>query len=296
MARVVERRDWRFWLRTLYVLAALGTIPVLGYLSIWGPIGGEQSRLAANFQRYSGARLVFERSQLPPGEYHEVMTPLSPAGREHAARIAWLEVQKYPRRYLSKLGLSTVGIFDSCVSTRSDGFRDFDEEVQGYWYYGNYNGSNAIVVAFYREQQLARTLHHEIFHHIERIAGLPNPKWANERWAAAISGDELYPPLKLSREDLDALRRLSSGEILDGSISYYSRKNPVEDRAETARYLMTTLPEGLLQASLRPEIPGSQRMLHVLETYRRAPGGHGPDVHWFVDLALARSNNSRRSP
>jgi hypothetical protein len=41
--------------------------------------GAKIHRLTAAFQDYSGAELVFESNQLPPGEYHDKMVPLSPS-------------------------------------------------------------------------------------------------------------------------------------------------------------------------------------------------------------------------
>jgi hypothetical protein len=296
MTPAPKRRWFRiaFSLRTLFVvIVGLGAGAVIMYWFTPEP-EGEVGRLTAAFQDYSGVKLVFERSELPPGDYHERMAPLSPQEREDAARIALREVHKYPRRYLGRLGLSTVGIFESCISTTADGFRDFDEEIRGYRYYGIYNGSCAIAAAYYSDRQLLLTLHHEMFHHIERVVGDITRGWPDDRWIAALSGEDSYPALKLTSDDLAALERLSSGEILDDSVSSYAARNPREDRAETARYLLSYLPDALLQAARRPELPGSQRILHVLETYHRAANSHGPEANWFVDIALGRSNNQVR--
>jgi len=178
---------------------------------------------------------------------------------------------------------------------RADGYRNYDEELQGYRYYGIYNGSCAIAAAYYTDRQLPLTLHHEIFHHIERVASLADRNCANDRWAGALSGDDLYPSIKLSPANLTELERRSSGEVLQDSVSDYAAKNPVEDRAETARYLLSTLPDSLVQAARRPQLPGSQRILHILETYHRAPNGHGPDVDWFVEIALGRVTSASRA-
>jgi hypothetical protein len=291
MTAAAKRPWFHFNRKWLFVaIAGLGCGAAIMFWLTAAP-QGEVDRLSAAFQNYSGVKLVFERGELPPGDYHERMMPLSPAGREDAARIAQREVYKYPRRYLGSLGLSTVGIFESCISTRADGFRDYDEELQGYRYYGIYNGSSAIAAAYYTDRQLPLTLHHEIFHHVERVAGEITRGWPDDRWTAALSGKDPYPALKLTPDDLAALERISTGEILDDSVSSYAARNPREDRAETARYLLSYLPDALLQAARRPDLPGSQRILHVLETYRRAASGHGPDANWFVDVALGRTKN-----
>lgn len=68
-------------------------------------------------------------------------------------------------------------------------------------------------------------------------------------------------------------------------MSKYAAKNENEDQAETARYFMTTLADSLVQVMEQPDLPGSQRILDLLERYRAA-GSPGPGVDWFVDLAL----------
>lgn len=57
-------------------------------------------RLTREFEEYSGARLVFERDELPPGTYHDVLVTLPDAGRVKAAEICLHEVKKYPPGYL----------------------------------------------------------------------------------------------------------------------------------------------------------------------------------------------------
>ncbi len=197
-------RKWPF-----VVLAALGGAAALTCWLSAEP-ADELSRLLAAFEDYSGTKLVFERNQLPSGDYHEKMAPLSAEERVDAARIALREVHKYPRRYPGALGLTTVGIFESCVSTRADGFRDYDEELKGYRYYGIYNRPCAIAAAYYTDRQLPLTLHHEIFHHVEHVAGRLNQGWPNDRWTNALSGDDAYAALQLTAADLNELERHSS--------------------------------------------------------------------------------------
>ncbi len=295
MTRDAENRGYRSSQK--WLLAATVALAVCSAFTYWLTAGpnDELSRLVAEFRHHSGARLVFERDQLPAGDYHEVMVPLTPEDREDAARIAVHEAHKFPRRYLGRLGLSAVGIFQACASTRGDGFREFDEELQGYRYYGIYNGSNAIAAAYYSDRQLPLTLNHEIFHHIDRVAGLSNRGKLDARWLAALAGTELYPALELKPDALAALEQHSSGEILEDSVSDYASANPKEDRAETARYLLSTLPDALVQAARRPELLGSQRILHVLATYRQVPNGNGPDINWFVNVALDRVDDKGRA-
>jgi hypothetical protein len=88
---------------------------------------------------------------------------------------------------------------------------------------------------------------------------------------------------------LAALRKLSKGQALEKAVSSYAEKSVGEDKAETARYLMTTLPDALVQMATRPELLGSQRMLHVLHKYGQAVPD-GPGVEWFVSVALGRNH------
>src|SRR5262249_19788227 len=110
----------------------------------------------------------------------------------------------------------------------------------------------------------------------------------DERFQAVLRGKDRYPALSLSAEDLAALRRRARGVVLEDAVSAYARKNIGEDKAETARYLMSHLPDALLQAGTRPELAGSQRLLHVLRSYEQAAPGGGPGVAWFVGVALGR--------
>src|SRR5262249_14201205 len=153
-------------------------------------------------------------------------------------------------------GLKSIGIFDSCVSKQGDGFRPFDKKLQGYRYYGIYNGQNGVAAAYYTDGQLPLTMHHEIFHHVD--AGCrANPKAVanNDRFAEALSGKKPYPAAKIAAADLAALRKRGTGYVLENVVSEYCKKNPGEDKAETARYLMSMLPDALVQISTRPELP-----------------------------------------
>jgi hypothetical protein len=257
------------------------------------------AQLEKTFTDYSGARLIFAAKDLPEGTYHERMPPLSEEGQLRAARIALRELRKLPPRYLEKIGLKAIGIFAACVSNQGDGFRPYDEPLKGYRYFGIYNGKNALAAAYYSDAQLPTTLHHEIFHHVDATLRGETKYTANfvsdERFQAALSGEKRYPALHLTEGDLMALRKLSKGHVLERAVSSYAEKSVGEDKAETARYLMTTLPDALVQMATRPELAGSQRMLHVLHKYGQAIPD-GPDAAWFVSVALGRFQEKRAEP
>ncbi len=244
------------------------------------------------FGQYCGARLVFAVKDLPEGAYHDVMPPLDEKAQLRAARIALREVRKLPPRYLEKMGLQAVGIFAACVSNQGDGFRPYDEQLQGYRYFGIYNGKNALAAAYYTDAQLPLTLHHEIFHHVDATRRGETKHTANfvrdDRLKAALSGEEPYRALRITAADLTALKKLAKGYVLERAVSKYAEKNIGEDKAETARYVMTTLPDALVQMATRPDLAGSQRMLHILSKYQQAIAD-GPGVDWFVSVALGRA-------
>ena len=83
--------------------------------------------------------------------------------------------------------------------------------------------------------------------------------------------------------------------MLEDVVSDYCKKNPTEDKAETARYFMSNLADSLVQAATRPELAGSQRILHVLGKYKQALASDGPGVDWFVQLALGRTETAPRT-
>lgn len=246
------------------------------------------------FADYSGARLVFAVKDLPEGTYHDTMPSLDEKRQLRAARIALREVRKLPPRYLGKMGLQAVGVFAACASNQGDGFRPFDEQLKGYRYFGIYNGKNALAAAYYSDAQLPTTLHHEIFHHVDATLRGETKYTANfvrdERFQAALSGAEPYRALRLAEADLATLKKLSTGRVLEGAVGKYAEKSVGEDKAETARYLMTTLPDALIQMAARPELAGSQRLLHVLHKYGQATAD-GPGVEWFVSVALGRNKS-----
>ncbi len=270
-----------------------GTVPELQ--------GGEPpneaiAQLQKTFAEYSGSRLVFAVKDLPEGSYHDVMPPLTEQGRLRAARIVLREVRKLPPRYLGKMGLKAIGVFAACVSHQGDGFRPYDEQLKGYRYYGIYNGKDGVAAAYYSDAQLPTTLHHEIFHHVDATR-LGETKYTvhfvrDERWQAALSGEEPYRALVIAAADLTALKKRCAGRVLEKAVSDYAEKSVGEDKAETARYFMTALPDALVQMATRPELAGSQRMLHVLHKYGQAIPD-GPGAEWFVSVALNRTRAVR---
>ena len=57
-----------------------------------GTTNARTEALLAEFQRYSGAKLVFTRGELPKGSYHDLMPELDAARRDgRFARPAWQE-------------------------------------------------------------------------------------------------------------------------------------------------------------------------------------------------------------
>lgn len=249
-------------------------------------------QLEKAFTDYSGSYLIFAMKDMPEGTYHDRMPSLDDEGRLRAARIALQEIRKLPPRYLEKMGLKAIGIFAACISNQGDGFRPYDEKLKGYRFFGIYNGKNALAAAYYSDTQLPGTLHHEIFHHVDATLHGQTKFTVNfvrdERFQAVISGAERYPALRLVEADLAALRKLSKGHVLEKTVCPYADKSVGEDKAETARYMMNALPDALVQVATRPELSGSQRLLHVLHKYEEAIP-EGPDAAWFLSVALGRA-------
>jgi S1-C subfamily serine protease len=250
-------------------------------------------KLTSEFERYSGAKLVFEAKQLPPGQYHDSMPSLTAENQLAAARIAVDEIHKLPRGFLARIGMKGVGVFKACVSKTGDGFRPYDEKLKGYRYYGIWNGNNGLAAAYYTDEQLPLTLHHEIFHNVDRACSKEDeePFTRDERWQEVIEGTNRYPALKISSSDLVALRKICQEVLLEDAVSDYAKKSIGEDKAETARHFQSHLADSLVQMTLRSELPGSQRLLHVLMKYEKASGGKA-NVRWFVDTALGRNSDS----
>lgn len=271
----------------LPVVLALSTLLLL-------PAGAASARATdaeTAFEQLTGVALVFDEGELPRGTGYDRMPSLDANRRADAARILLDEARKYPPGYLAQVGLKRVAVFAALVDGHGDGFRPYDPERGGYVYFGQWNGEDTIVAAFYNAQQLPLTFHHEVFHAVDGTSGgethRRNFTADDPRFLAAISGEAPYPAARISEADLAALGQRAAGRVLRDAVGDYSAKNPGEDQAETARHLMTALPDALLQAARHPELPGSQRILHVLAAYREAVDG-GPGVDWFVHVALGR--------
>lgn len=253
--------------------------------------------LRQEFEGYSAAKLVFQRDELPGSGYFDRLPSLTPEAQLKAAHICVREIMKYPRGYLGAMHLNTVGVFAACVDKASDGFHPYLPRLGGYRYFGKWNAAGAICAAYYTDEQLPLTLHHEMFHHVQAtwegtLDAERNPQRDQGRYREAISGKSQYLPPTISSADLDGLRRAAHGSVLRGAVSDYAAKSAAEDQAETARHLMSSLADALVQVVESPQLPGSQRMLHCLARYRQSIRG-GPDASWFVDVALGRSPAAR---
>jgi hypothetical protein len=240
-------------------------------------------------------RLVFEREDLPPGRYHDIMPVLSSAYRWKAAAILIGEAKKYPPQFLGRVGLKAIGVFDACAGEQSDARHVLDPELGGYRYYGIWNRSNACAIAYYTGRQLCLTFHHEIFHHIDAMCNKATGSYDNpevdRRYQVAIAGESRYSSPVIQPADLAALKHAGQGEVLEEAVSKYAAKNLREDHAETARYFMSHMADALSQIVERPELPGSQRILYCLGRYHEVLKD-GPDIDWFVDVALQRARKS----
>ena len=271
------------------VLLAAATLVVVAPSSAIEP---DLQVLLREFRDHSGAQLVFDRQDLPPGRYYDILKPLNDQRKANAAAICLTEARKYPRGYLGDVGLKAMGVFAACVSKTGDGFRrSYDQQLGGYRYFGVYNRSDAVAAAYYSDGQLQLTFHHEIFHHIDSTAAGKTESWLlssdDAVFQAAISGKKPYAAPQITAEDLAALRSRRIGIPLPGPVSEYAAKNSSEDQAETARHLMSTLPDALVQIVEQPRLAGSQRILHVLGEYEQSVPD-GPGINWFVDVALQR--------
>ena len=249
-----------------------------------------------DFEAWTGARLVFTRKEAPHQVLYATTPVLSPERRVEAARILAVHARNYPQGLFGKVGLKTVAVFAGCGDPEGDGFRPWVEALQGYRYFGRWHAVGAIAACFYDDGQLPLTFHHEVFHHLDATrAGVTDYEHFTEdddRFDEAVNGTRRYAPLKLDAETIKVLREVSSGEVLEDAVANYAQKSPGEDQAETARWLQTRLADGLLQAALRPELAGSQRILHLFKEYQVA--SPSLSVAWFTDVALARGSSAQK--
>ena len=257
-------------------------LPLLPTPDVGAQSGNQLDELVATFEAETGARLVFEDDRLPDGAWFEIKRELDEAGRIAAARIAIAEARNLPRGHLGKMGLEVIGVFEGLASHDGDGFRPWSKALGGYRYFGQWNGADAVIAAFYSDEQLPLTFHHEVFHHLDEAGdGFGDD---DARLADALDGDAPYPAAAIDAADLAALEAIAGGDVLEEAVSDYAAKAPGEDQAETARWMMSHLPDALVQVARRPELAGSQRILHVLGQYAST----GADLAWFVDVALGR--------
>ena len=246
--------------------------------------------VTSEFEAVSGARLLFTRAELGRERWYTIMMELPPQARAKAAAIALREVKRYPPGYLKAIGLRRVGLFAGLAAKTNDGFHEWRRELGGFAYLGMWNHRDGLVAAAYSEEQLVRTLHHEIFHHVDstrdgRMDDARHAPQSSAAFAAALQGRRPYAAISLGEEELAALRERATGEPLVDAASRYCSKSPREDRAETARWVMAHLPEALLQAATRPELKGSQRILHVLRAFELSAKG-APDLGWLRAQAM----------
>lgn len=255
--------------------------------------------LRERFREHTGGKLVFSQGEISPGKYYDALPALSLDRQLRAAEIAVREVQKYPRGFLEKLGLKTFGVFEACISNTNDGFHAYDARYGGYRWYGLYNFDHGAVGAYYSDAQLPLTIHHEIFHAVDAHylgdKDMRHYESDNAPFSAATLGERRYPALRLPPSTLTELRKIAKGVVLQDSVSAYTTKSPDEDQAETARHLMMNIADSLVQVVDRPELAGSQRILHVLEQYRTCVK-NGPDALWFAATALGKSPSSDSPP
>jgi hypothetical protein len=271
-----------------------GLCVTLCAVSLAGSPGADSlSTLTQRFEQWTGSRLVFSRRHLKKGEFFDRMPALSGTRRKAAVRLLLKEAVKYPKGYFGTIGLKTVAVFRACVSKSGDGFRPYESALGGYRYFGMWNGQDAMVAAYYSNQQLPLTFHHEVFHHVDATrpgAGVSRKESLSDdrRFNTAISGVRPYAVPKVLKQGLRALRSKSQGIVLLDAVSRYASKHPGEDQAETARHVMTTLPDALLQVVEKPRLAGSQRILHILKAYRKA-AAKGPGMDFFLRIALGRT-------
>lgn len=245
----------------------------------------------ADFEAWTGARLLFTRNGTAPEVLYATTPELDAAGRRAAARILAAEARHYPKGALAAIGLKTVSVFAGCGDPDGDGYRPWVDSLNGYRYFGRWHRVGAIAACYYTDSQLPLTFHHEVFHHVDASkGGQTTSAFFTEddaRFADAVSLARPYPALDLDPRTLDALRAVSTGEVLEESVGKYSEKGAGEDQAETARWFQGHLADGLIQAAQRPELAGSQRILHLLREYKKALPSL--TAAWFASVALGES-------
>jgi len=77
--------------------------------------------LLKEFKTHTGISLIFDRKNLSPGKYYDKLPALDLQRQARAAEILLEESKKYPKGFLAKLDLKTIGVFRACVSLENDG-------------------------------------------------------------------------------------------------------------------------------------------------------------------------------
>lgn len=266
-------------------------VPLVALFAFGSPAFGspESPSPEARFESWTGARLVFTRDDAPSEVLYATTPELSWERRRQAAEILEREARHYPRHLFRKIGLHTIAVFDGCGDPHGDGFRPWIESLGGYRYFGRWDAVGAIAACYYDDGQLPLTFHHEVFHHLDATR---NHKldyryftMDDRRFREAVDGTRRYRPITIGAEARQTLVALSTGKVLEDAVGRYASKSAGEDQAETARWLQSNLADGLLQAADRPELAGSQRILHLLEVYRSA--SPSLSVDWWVAVAVS---------
>ncbi len=266
-------------------------------------VAGDLVDSRAAIEEWTGSMVILSPPDLPLGLSFDTMFELAPAEREVALSVLSEVIRQYPKGLFASIALNRIGILGACGDAKNDGFRPWVEAVNGYRYFG-LQTAYGILVCRYNDSQMIHTFHHEAFHHIESVAiktGMFPPltiEQDHQRFERAITSVEPYSPLRFDDNTMALLREASTGLVLEDAVTVYAQKSPGEDKAETAFWFQTHLADALLQAALRPELPGSQRILHILHLYQRA----SPELTlaWWLGvirdqvLADARSESPTR--
>ena len=206
---------------SLLLVAGLAVVTTGAGRAAAGDADDDLTGLQRAFATRTGAELVFARGELPAGRWYDRMPVLERAQQVAAAKILVAEAQRYPTGWLGRLGLRRVGVFAALVSETGDGFRPYDEDWQGYLYYGLWNGADAIAASYYTDGQLPLTFHHEVFHHIDGHAGGTSFTDDDARFHAAVAGTAPYPALPVSAADLAALAARAEAPLV-GAVGDYA--------------------------------------------------------------------------
>ncbi len=279
-----------------FALLAVGQGPIAEYAVAAEP---ETERLLRKFKEYSGAELVFHREDLPEGRYHDVLKPLSDSRKAIAAAICVEEARMYPPGFFGEVGLNTRGSV-RCLRVEDDerslsALRHPVGRLSLLWrlqWHATRSPLRFTAKVSYRSRFTTKYFTTSTQRSMEkRLRGNYPATILFIRLQSRASDRTRAPPI--AGDDLAALRDRCIGYTLQDAVSDYAAKNSREDQAETARHLMSMLPNSLVQAIEQPELAGSQRILHVLREYEHAVPD-GPGIDWFVDVALERARRDAK--